>query len=265
MTSVDFNIGYLIGSGADAEVRLASLSDGKQYAVKILKIKSDDQRDRFKREIEITKFLNHENIIKFYETKEMDEGTIYLFMQHIKGQNLDKHMSEYEDGIEEKKVKGLFYQLINAVTFIHSQGIYHRDIKLENILLDEDLQKVYLIDFGYCGLTSSNGSTMFNEPVGSPLYLCPEKIKNVPYCGQSSDVWSLGVCLFKLLNGFYPFYPYDTMGNQELAELILNSDVYFNPTLSPLANDLLSKMLDKNPQNRLTVHQILEHPWFSSK
>lgn len=265
MTSVDFNIGYLIGNGADAEVRLASLSDGKQYAVKILKIKNDDQRDRFRREIDITRFLKHENIVQFYDVKEMEEGTIYLFMQHIKGQNLEKYMNDFEDGLDEKKVKGLFFQLLKAIYFIHSQGIYHRDIKLENLLLDESNEKIYLIDFGYCGLSSTNGSTIFSEPVGSPLYLCPNRIKNIPYCGQSSDVWSLGVCLYKLLNGFYPFYPYDTMEKSELAELVLNSDVYFNPTISPLANDLLSKMLDKNPQNRLTVHQILEHPWFSSK
>lgn len=261
MTSLDFNIGYLIGNGADAEVRLASLSDGKQYAVKILKIKNDDQRERFKREIDITKFLNHENIVKFYDARELDEGTIYLFMQHIKGQNLDKYMDQFEEGLDEKKVKTLFSQLVNAICFIHSQGIFHRDLKLENLLLDEESEKIYLIDFGYCGL-SSNGSSIFNEPVGSPLYLCPEKIKNVPYCGQSSDVWSLGVCLFKLLNGFYPFYPYDTMGNEELSDLILNSEPYYNSSTSKLANDLIFKMLEKNPHNRITIPQILEHPWF---
>jgi serine/threonine protein kinase len=261
---LDFNIGYLIGNGADAEVRHASsLADGKQFAVKILKIKTEEQKERFKREIEITRYLAHDNIVKYYETKEGDEGTLYLFMDHIKGRNLEKLMDEYEDGLEEKRVKGLFYQLINAIGFIHSRGIYHRDIKLENLMLDEDLEKIFLIDFGYCGL-SSNGSTIFNEPVGSPLYLCPEKMRNLPYCGPSSDVWSLGICLFKLLNGFYPFYPHETMSNEELSDQILNSDVYINPCLTSFANDLLCRMLDKNPLNRITIPQILNHPWFKN-
>jgi len=226
-------------------------------------MQSDDQKERFRREIEITKFLNHDNIVKFYDTKEGEEGTFYLFMEHIRGQNLDKYMNDYDDGIEEIRVKNLFRQLINAICFIHSQGIYHRDIKLENLLLDEELERIYLIDFGYCGL-SSNGSTMFCDPVGSPLYLCPEKIRNLPYCGKSSDVWSLGICLFKLLNGFFPFYPHETMGTEELANKILNSQVYINSTLTSLANDLLKRMLEKNPEKRLSIHQIMDHPWLKN-
>lgn len=263
MTSLELNIGYLIGNGADAEVRFASNPDGKHFAVKILKIQNDDQKERFKREIEITKYLNHENIVKFYETKEGEEGTFYLLMQHIKGKNLDKYMDEYENGIDESRVKILFFQLLKAILFIHSQGIYHRDIKLENLLLDEEMDRIFLIDFGYCGL-SLNGSTIFNEPVGSPLYLCPEKMQNIPYCARSSDVWSLGICLFKLLNGFYPFYPHETMSKEELSDLILNSEVYQNPDISPLANDLISKMLEKDTNKRISVVEIIKHPWFNN-
>jgi len=263
MTGLDFQIGYLIGSGADAEVRLASLSDGKQLAVKIMKVKDDDQRERFNKEIKITKLLDHDNIVKYYETKESNEGIIYLLMQHIRGKNLDKYMDEYDCGMDENRTKKLFYQLMQAIKFIHSKGVYHRDLKLENLLLDEESEKLYLIDFGYCGL-SNNGSSIFNEPVGSPLYSCPEKMKNVPYCAQSSDVWSLGICLFRLLNGFYPFYPHDTNGIEELSNQVLYSDVYMNPEISPQANDLLLKMLDKNPQRRLNVQQILSHDWFTN-
>lgn len=243
---------------------MASLSDGKQFAVKILKVKNDDQRERFKREIEIAKILNHDNIVKYYETKEVDEGTIYLLMQHIKGSNLESYMDEYDTGLEEQKAKKLFLQLIQAINFIHSQGIYHRDLKLENLMFDQESEKVYLIDFGYCALNSEKGSSIFNDPVGSPLYSCPEKMKNTPYCAQSSDIWSLGICLFRLLNGFYPFYPHDTNGIEELSDQVINADVYINPELSPQANDLLINMLHKNPQRRFSVQQILNHPWFKN-
>jgi len=270
MTIGNYEIGFLLGKGSDGEVRLATEKTfaQKQFAVKILKIKTEEEKLRFRRELEVTKSLSHENIIKFYDVKE-DEGSLYLFMDLIKGLTLEKFSEQNgENGLNENLARHLFGQLVNAVSFIHSKGVCHRDIKLENILVDDKAKKVVLIDFGYCGVIQ-NDSTLFNDSVGSPLFNSPEKIFNhlqpgqVGYCGKSADVWSLGVCLYYMLNGCYPFFPYSSYGTEELADLIINSDLFLPPTLSDDASDLLSKLLEKNPQKRLSIHEIVDHPFLT--
>jgi len=263
-----YNIGYVIGKGADAEVRAATEKqpNGRQLAVKILKINNEDEKYRFKRELEVTKSLVHENIIKFYDVSE-EEGAMYIFMERG-GKTLEKYAEECggENGMEEIVVRNLFLQIVNAISFIHSKGICHRDIKLENVLVDENSQKAVIIDFGFCGLVK-NDSSVFSDSVGSPLFNSPEKIINQVsqiksgYCGKSSDVWSLGVCLYYMLNACYPFYPYGSMSMEELTQQILSTDVFLSPSLSNDANDLISKLLDKNPQRRITISQVLDHPF----
>jgi serine/threonine protein kinase len=265
MTIGNYNIGYVIGKGADAEVRVATekSQNGRQLAVKILKINNEDEKYRFRRELEVTKSLAHENIIKFYDVSEED-GAMYIFMEKG-GKTLEKYAEECggENGMDEIVVKNLFLQLVNAVNFIHSKGI------CQNVLVDENTHKVVLIDFGYCGLVQ-NESSVFNDSVGSPLFNSPEKILNQVsqskngYCGKSSDLWALGVCLSYMLNGCYPFFPFGTMSMEELTQQILSSDVFLSPTVSIDANDLISKLLDKNPLRRITISQVLDHPWLNS-
>jgi len=274
MTIGNYDIGFLLGKGADGEVRLATdntSSSRKQFAVKILKIKTEEDKIRFKRELDVTKSLNHENIIKFHDVKE-EQDCLYLFMDLVKGTTLEKFSENDGNGLSESTARPLFVQLANALSFIHSKGICHRDLKLENVLVDEKTNKVFLIDFGYCGLVQ-NGSSNFNDSVGSPLFNSPEKVVNqlqagqssMGYCGKTADVWSLGICLFYMLNGYYPFFPHSTYGTEELYEQILNGQLYANPFLSPEANDLLSKMLEKNPSKRISVHQVLEHPFVKAR
>ena len=274
MTLGGYNIGYLLGSGADGEVRLATENtpSNRQFAVKILKVKNEDEKMRFKRELDVTRSLHHDNIIKFHDVKEHD-GAIYLFMELIKGTTLEKYSEQNGgNGLPETVARQLFIQLANAVSFIHSKGICHRDIKLENVLVDQQTNKATLIDFGYCGLVQ-NGNSLFSDSVGSPLFNSPEKLMNTTcpgqatsvYCGKSSDVWSLGVCLFYMLNGYYPFFPYSSYGVDELKEQIINNQVYPNPMLSNEANDLLLRMLDKDPQKRITIHQVLEHSFVKKR
>jgi len=274
MTIGNYDIGFLIGKGADAEVRVATekTSSQKQFAVKILKIKSEEEKLRYKRELEVTKALSHDNIIKLYDVKE-DEGSLYLFMDLIKGLTLEKFSEQNgENGLNENLARHIFAQLINAVSFIHSKGVCHRDIKLENVLIDEKTKKVILIDFGYCGLIQ-NDSSFFKDSVGSPLFNSPEKILTQVqpgqtvggYCGKSADIWSLGVCLYFMLNGCYPFFPYSSYGMEELTDLIINGEFFLSPTLSLEAADLLCKLLEKNPQKRITIQKILEHPFLKAR
>lgn len=149
-------------------------------------------------EVAILSKIDHPNIVNYYETYD-DQYFIYLVMEYIQGDTLTKSITKNKN-FGEKAIAKYIKQLFLALNHCHAQGIVHRDVKPDNIMINEK-DEVRLIDFGLA--LATNGKRI-NELVGSPYFLAPEAI-DLDY-GPKADIWACGVMLYQLMSGKYPFY-----------------------------------------------------------
>ncbi|ORE20560.1 Pkinase-domain-containing protein [Rhizopus microsporus] len=150
----------------------------------------------------------------------------------------------------ENEIRHIFYQIAKAVKHLHSHKIVHRDIKDENVILDQD-GTVHLIDFG-CATYYKEGRK-FDTFTGTLEYCAPEVLKGKPYAGPPQDIWASGVLLFTLIYRENPFYNIDE---------ILESELRVPFVLSEGSLDLIKKMLNRDVEKRINIDQVLDHPWF---
>ena len=206
-------------------------------------------------EINIHSKLAHENIIKLYNIHE-DNENIEIIMEYAENGNLYELISNEKGGLSESKAFDYFIQVVNAVYYLHNNNIIHRDIKPENILIGND-NKIKLCDFGWAKeLTLENRSTF----CGTVEYMAPEIVGSENY-DYSVDIWSLGILLYELLYGHSPFKASNTKNvilNIKTHELIYDDQ---NKKVSKACKDLIQKLLVSNPQKRLKIKDILEHPF----
>lgn len=158
----------------------------------------------------------------------------------------------------EKTAKILFRQIIQGIKYIHSRGIVHRDIKLENILLDLN-NIIKICDFGVGKLIKPN--TILKDQCGTPVYMAPEIIRGAGYHGFPVDIWSAGIALYIMLSGNLPF---NKDKEHDLEYSILNNNIKEISDISEDGNNLLKNILEKDPNKRYTANQILEHPWMNT-
>lgn len=149
----------------------------------------------------------------------------------------------------------IFRQIVEGLAYIHSKNIIHRDIKLDNILLDGQ-GKVKICDFGVSKVTQP-GQKMY-EQCGTPAYIAPEIIRDRGYEGGSCDIWSAGVVLFAMLYGTVPF---KANNMSDLQKMIRKARYTLKDDISEDARDLLKGLLETDPTMRLSIGQILEHDW----
>ena len=260
-----FDYSTKLGEGRFGKVRLAihKLTNEK-VAIKVIdknQIKLKEQRQRIDNEISILKELNHYNIAKLYSSIENEER-IYLIQEFIKGDDLNYFIKTKEKPeIREQNACIYFRQIISAIEYIHKMGIAHRDLKPENILINKN-NEIKLIDFGLSKYFSKG--ELLKTPCGSPFYASPEMVKGNKYNGISSDIWSLGIILFYMLFQELPFMDADV---NRLYKKILEGK-YEIPedkikTVSKDAIDLLKKILEVNPKNRIKINGIIKHKWFN--
>ncbi|XP_053576677.1 NUAK family SNF1-like kinase 1 [Bombina bombina] len=245
-----------LGRGTYGKVKRAmDKGTGKLVAVKsIQKDKITDELDKvhLQREIEITALLKHEHIIQVFEVFE-SRGKIIIVMEYAsKGELYDFINDKHQ--IPESEARRFFRQIVSAVHYCHKNGIVHRDIKLENILLDDNLN-VKLADFGLSNLFHKG--QVLETYCGSPLYASPEIVKGLPYYGPEVDCWALGVLLYALVYGTMPF---DNSNYTTLTEQISSGQYRQPPHLSG-ACGLIDWMLTVNPTRRATVEDIASHWW----
>lgn len=158
--------------------------------------------------------------------------------------------------MEELKVQKIFTQLVGAVSYVHSKSCVHRDLKLENILLDKH-GNVKLVDFGFT--REYQGSTSYLQTwCGTICYSAPEMIKGEKYAGEKVDVWSLGIILYALLCGELPF---DEDDENDTKQRILKEDPKYPEHMPEGAKDLISKLLSRRPLLRPPLADVLRHPW----
>jgi serine/threonine protein kinase len=166
----------------------------------------------------------------------------------------------------EDDARHFFYQIISAISYIHALHVAHRDIKLENILVTTG-NRAKLSDFGLCKQTS--GDTNMLTTCGTLLYAAPEILREVPYNGMKADIWSAGVVLYAMVANHFPWVTEEDLPPeklmQETARQILEGDIEMPEGISYELQNMLSNMLDTNPDNRPTAKELLEHPWFEGQ
>ncbi|CAJ2649568.1 unnamed protein product [Trifolium pratense] len=255
-----YELGRVLGHGTFAKVYHAkNLNDGKNVAMKVVgkeKVIKVGMMEQIKREISVMKMVKHPNIVQIHEVM-ASKSKIYIAMELVRGGELFNKI--VKGRLKEDVARVYFQQLISAVDFCHSRGVYHRDLKPENLLLDED-GNLKVSDFGL----STFGEHMRQDGLlhttcGTPAYVSPEVIAKKGYDGAKADIWSCGVILYVLLAGFLPFQD-DNVVN--MYKKIYRGDFKCPPWFSSEAKRLITKLLDPNPNTRITISKIMDSSWF---
>ena len=253
-----------IGEGAFAKVKLGiHIPTGEKVAIKILNKEhfSDDSSEKnniikIRKEINILKRIHHKNIIQLYEIME-SSSNLYIIMEYCENKELFDYIIS-KKFLQEKEACRLFQQIIDGVEYLHLSNITHRDLKLENLLLDENY-RIKITDFGLSYL-GKNIDDLIETPCGTPSYAPPEMLRGEKYNGILSDIWSCGIILYTMLVGNLPC----SESKEELVyENIMQNNYYFPENISKEAKDLIKNMLMINPKERYNFEQIKTHPWFN--
>ena len=279
-TKINFYLyGRRIGQGAFGKVNIGlNILTGRVVAIKSFKKtpieKFKHKMAKIQYETELMKRFNHKNITKILEVFN-DEEYMLIIMEYINGGNLFSFVKKRRK-LSEKMAKFLFRQIILGIQHIHSKNVVHRDIKLENLLIDFN-NNVKICDFGIGKVLNSENEILYDK-CGTPMYMAPEIIlstKEKGYKGFPVDIWSSGITLYIMLSGDLPFNikkKKEKKENISLNSIKINNNAYlqnqiinFNPkaieNISEEAQDLLQGLLNKDPTKRLTCEQILNHPW----
>ncbi|RYP17989.1 hypothetical protein DL765_004208 [Monosporascus sp. GIB2] len=297
----EYYLGNTIGEGEFGKVKLGWKQDGGvQVAIKLIRRDSvggnPSRLAKIYREVAILRGISHPNIVKLHEMTET-ERHIGIVLEYASGGELFDYILNHRY-LKDNAAKRLFAQLVSGVGYLHKKGIVHRDLKLENLLLDRN-RNIIITDFGFAntfdptdelteqeemhlsdrefvkrsGLdkTKPNGmrrGDLMQTSCGSPCYAAPELVvSDSLYTGRKVDVWSCGVILYAMLAGYLPFD--DDPANPEgdninlLYKYIVNTPLTFPEYVTPHARDLLRRILVPSPRKRADLFEVARHSWLS--
>ncbi|RNF20336.1 mitogen-activated protein kinase kinase 2 [Trypanosoma conorhini] len=249
----NYTIVELIGEGSFGKVYKARRKgSGQVVAMKFIvkKGKNDKELLNLRSEIEIMTKLDHGNIITLFEAFETQQEFVVV-MEYAQGELFE--VLEDDKNLPEEVVRRISKQLIQALHYLHSNRIMHRDMKPQNILVGQN-GAVKLADFGFARSMSYN-TMVLTSIKGTPLYMAPELVQEQPY-NHCADLWSLGCILYQLYYGKPPFY---TNHLYKLINQIVNDPVKFEEPISPDFKSLLKGLLTKSFSARLNWPQLLNH------
>ncbi|RKP37252.1 kinase-like domain-containing protein [Dimargaris cristalligena] len=258
-----------IGEGEFAKVKFAvERQSGTEVAIKLIKkesIDSEAKLSKINREISALKSVRHPHIVQLYEIIETDRY-IGIVMEYASGGELFDYILAHRF-LREKEAGRLFAQLISGVDYLHKQHIVHRDLKLENLLLDNH-RDLKITDFGFANQFRKATEDLMATSCGSPCYAAPELVVNDGmYVGTAVDIWSCGVILYAMLAGYLPFDddPTNPDGDNinQLYKYILTTPLVFPDYISSSARDLLRRMLVPDPIQRCDIRAIMAHEWLT--
>jgi serine/threonine protein kinase len=249
-----------VGAGAFASVWKARHKISNHVvAIKVIAkdgVSTPVARTRLQREISFLKRMEHPFVSEFFQDIDAPDS-VFLVMEFAENGNLLDYVNS-NGRLPEDQARRYFAQLVSVLEYLHFElKVAHRDLKCENVLLDR-YNNIRVIDFGL-----SNQFTDVNPKLstacGSPAYAAPEMVKGNAYT-QAADIWSAGVLLFAIVAGYLPF---DDDNIQRLLQKIVYTEVKYPAFMSPQLVDLLQKMICKDPERRISLDMIKNHPWFS--
>ncbi|OVA09864.1 Protein kinase domain [Macleaya cordata] len=258
-----YQLGRLLGRGGFAKVFLAqSLIDGTNVAIKVINkssIMNTTMEPRIIGEVSAMHRLNHPNIIRIHEVM-ATKTKIHLVMEYAEGGELFSKLSHH-GRFSEPVARRYFQQLVSALHFCHTNGITHRDIKPQNLLLDCQ-GNLKISDFGLSALPEQlNKDGLLHTACGTPAYTAPEVIGFGGYDGTKSDAWSCGIILFEFLAGYLPF---DDSNIVVMYCKIYRREFVYPSWFSEAVRSVISRLLDPNPDTRMSIEELMEVDWFKN-
>ncbi|CAH8361469.1 unnamed protein product [Eruca vesicaria subsp. sativa] len=257
-----YELGRRLGSGSFAKVHLArSIATNDLVAVKIIDKKKtidSNMEPRIIREIDAMRRLrDHPNILQIHEVM-ATRSKIYLVMELAAGGELFSKLLR-RGRLPESTARRYFQQLASALSFSHRDGVAHRDVKPQNLLLDSE-GNLKVSDFGLSALPEHLRDGLLHTACGTPAYTAPEVISRRGYDGAKADAWSCGVILFVLLVGEVPF---DDSNIASMYRKIQRRDYKFPSWISKQAKSVIYQMLDPNPVTRMSIEAVMKTGWFN--
>ncbi len=249
----------ILGKGAYANVHPGFHKETKtEVAIKIIpksKLKTENSRKRLLSEIETLKLVSHHpNIPTFYESY-TDSHNYYIVLERVNGIELYEYLFFY-GGMKKENARLLFSQLAKTINFLHSKGICHRDIKIENLMISRDLNHIWLLDFGFARKTDPG--EFMTEWCGSCYNAPPEIYRREMYRGFKYDAWTLGGVLYTMLKGSMIFY--GNTPNESILK-ILKGEHGSMEGLPDDAKKLILRLIDTLPWKRPSIKEVLKDPW----
>lgn len=279
-----YELGKTLGKGSYSTVKRAyHIATRNEVAIKILTLGTRCDMEDIEREIAILKLLKHPNIIQLIDVIHGEEGDeergeretntgepnykafsskkVYLVFELVNGGDLFDYTIA-RGRLAEREARRIMREVVSAVAYCHSNMVVHRDIKLENLLMDKD-GHARIADFGMSGIMQTG--LKMNSFCGSPIYMSPEIVQGLGY-GPGVDIWSLGVVLYAIVVGCTPWkIDKSKAGMVEDLDAVLRGEFTYPPDvkLSPECKELISLMLVPETAKRATIEQIMYHPWLT--
>ena len=247
-----------IGKGSFSTIYKCKNKENKTFALKEITIDKNKTKNKIciKREFEIMRKLNHDNIVKIHDVIiDTQFNNIYFIMDYYEYGDLSQFLNKKP--LKEKFSRKYMKQLSNGLSYLLENNILHRDLKPQNILLTKNYD-IKLTDFGFA--THYTKDTIINTLCGSPMYMAPEIITRNGY-DYKSDLWSVGIILYEMIHGYTPF---DVQNFIDLIKEIKKKDIKIKVNVSNECKDLIYKLCKTNPTERISWEQYFCHKWFEN-
>ncbi|XP_038071714.1 serine/threonine-protein kinase PAK mbt-like isoform X2 [Patiria miniata] len=246
-----------IGEGSTGIVCIATeRGTGRQVAVKKMDLRKQQRRELLFNEVVIMRDYKHVNIVEMYNSYLVGDE-LWVVMEFLEGGALTDIVTHTQK-LEEEMIAYICKAILKALAFLHSQGVIHRDIKSDSILLTHD-GKVKLSDFGFCAQVSSDMPRR-KSLVGTPYWMAPEVISRLPY-GPEVDIWSLGIMVMEMVDGEPPFFNEPPLQAMRRIRDMPPPKLKNPHKASPRLQGFLERMLVRDPSQRASAFELLQHPF----
>lgn len=248
-----------IGEGSTGIVCIAMdrSGSGAQVAVKRMDLRKQQRRELLFNEVVIMRDYHHSNIVEMYDSY-LVEDELWVVMEFLEGGALTDIVTHSR--MDEEQIATVCKQCLKALAFLHSQGVIHRDIKSDSILLGAD-GTIKLSDFGFCAQVSPELPKR-KSLVGTPYWMSPEVISRLPY-GPEVDIWSLGIMIMEMVDGEPPFFNEPPLQAMRRIRDMPPPKLKNSQKVSPRLHGFLDKMLVRDPAQRATAAELLHHPFLN--
>uniref|UniRef100_A0A8C5T455 non-specific serine/threonine protein kinase n=1 Tax=Laticauda laticaudata TaxID=8630 RepID=A0A8C5T455_LATLA len=245
-----------IGEGSTGIVCIATVkSSGKLVAVKKMDLRKQQRRELLFNEVVIMRDYQHENVVEMYNSYLVGDE-LWVVMEFLEGGALTDIVTHTR--MNEEQIAAVCLSVLKALSVLHAQGVIHRDIKSDSILLTHD-GRVKLSDFGFCAQVNKEVPRR-KSLVGTPYWMAPELISRLPY-GPEVDIWSLGVMVIEMVDGEPPYFNEPPLKAMKMIRDNLPPKLKNMHKVSPSLKGFLDRLLVRDPAQRATANELLKHPF----